>query len=169
MDITPDTKVGALLTAHPELEDELVAISPTYRALKNPVLRRTVAKVATLRQVAKVGNVPLGMLIDRLRAAAGLEPLAGEPGEGGPAGPRPEWARSEGAARVFDARVLIEDGGHPMEQVMAHLAELAPGAVYELVTPFVPAPLVDLAAQKGFEAFSERGAPELVRTWFRRR
>ncbi len=74
MDITPDTKVGPLLENRPELESVLMEISPKYTALKNPVLRRTVAKVATLRQVARVGDVPLADLIRKLREAAGLEP-----------------------------------------------------------------------------------------------
>lgn len=100
-DITPDTKVGALLERWPGLEAVLVELSPHFRALRNPLLRRTVAKVATLRQAATVGGVPLGVLIGRLRAAAGLAPLAvaGEDGGGpGPSSARPEWATEAAAA-----------------------------------------------------------------------
>ena len=74
--ITPDAKLGALLERWPGVEAALVEISPHFRALQNPVLRRTVARVATLRQVSKVSGVPLGVLIERLRAAAALAPLA---------------------------------------------------------------------------------------------
>lgn len=166
--ITPETKVGDLLKRYPELEETLVELSPTYQALKNPVLRRTVGKVATLRQVASVGGVPLGTLINRLRAAAGQEAgfEASETAEA--AGERPDWAVPEKAARRYDARALIEEGGHPMEQVMHDLGETAPGEVYELVTPFAPAPLVDLAARKGFAAYSVWEGADLVRTYFRR-
>jgi hypothetical protein len=55
-----------------------------------------------------------------------------------------------------------------MQRVMADLAALAEGEVYVLVTPFVPAPLVDLARGKGFEAFSASEGEALVRTYFRR-
>ena len=55
-----------------------------------------------------------------------------------------------------------------MPRVMTDLAALADGEVYELVTPFVPAPLVDLARGKGFEAYSVVCAEGLVRTFFRR-
>jgi hypothetical protein len=72
------------------------------------------------------------------------------------------------AARTHDARAAIEAGEHPMPQVMADLGALAGGEVYELVTPFVPAPLVDLAKGKGFEAFSVAVEEGLVRTFFRR-
>src|SRR5512134_520384 len=89
--ITPESRVGDLLERWPALEEVLVSMSPHFRALRNPILRRTVARVATLRQVASVGGVPLGTLVERLRAAAGLPPLAfGEDGSG--ASPRPPWA-----------------------------------------------------------------------------
>lgn len=165
--ITPETKVGELLAAYPELEEVLVAASPTYQALKNPVLRRTVAKVATLRQVAKVGGVSVGALVGRLRQAAGQEPAEigpEEPEEGA----RPAWADPAGAWRTFDARETIEGGGHPMAQVMHDLAEAAPGQVYALVTPFVPAPLIEAVKARGFAAYSVEEAPEVVRTYFTR-
>lgn len=87
--ITPDSRVGDLLERWPHLEAVLIDLSPRYRALKNPVLRRTVAKVATLRQVAAVGGVPLATLIERLREAAGLAPLAVSEAEAGAPGARP--------------------------------------------------------------------------------
>lgn len=166
--ITPDSKLGQILERWPHLEEMLVAMSPHFKALRNPVLRKTVAKVATLRQVSTVSGVPLGTLIERLRAGAGLAPaevaLGGEdvPAE------RPPWAMSSAAVRTHDARAAIEAGEHPMPQVMADLATLTEGQVYELVTPFVPAPLVDLARNKGFESFSVAEGEGTVRTFFRR-
>jgi len=167
--ITPETKVGEMLERYPDLEEVLIGISPTYKALKNPVLRKTVAKVATLRQVAKVGNVPLGSLIERLRSAVGQESDAAQPDEAAETVPRPAWADPAAAKLEFDARELIESGGHPMPQVMGDLAELGPQESYLLVTAFLPAPLVDLAAQKGFEHWSEHPDPNLFRTYFRRK
>ncbi len=167
--ITPETRVGDLLSAYPQLEDVLISLSPTYKALKNPVLRRTVAKVATLRQVAKVGDLPIGTLISRLRCAAGQEEAAIAEEDAPAAAPRPDWLRGDAVTRSFDAREAIESGGHPMERVMSDLAALEAHAIYELVTPFVPAPLVDLARAKGFDGWSLRESPEIVRTYFRRR
>jgi len=51
---------------------------------------------------------------------------------------------------------------------MADLAALGGEDVYELVTPFVPAPLVELAREKGFASFSVSEGDALVRTYFRR-
>ena len=55
--ITPETKVGALLDAYPELEAVLIELAPPFRKLKNPVLRRTVARLTSLAQAAKVGRL----------------------------------------------------------------------------------------------------------------
>ena len=51
---------------------------------------------------------------------------------------------------------------------MGDLAALGAGQVYELVTPFLPGPLVEIARQQGFETQSATEAGGLVRTWFRK-
>ena len=59
IEITPSVTIDALLKAYPELEEVLIGIAPPFKKLKNPILRRTIAKVATIRQIASVGGVPL--------------------------------------------------------------------------------------------------------------
>lgn len=83
-------------------------------------------------------------------------------------GARPPWAVEGAVARTHDARPTLAAGEHPMARVMADLAALPDGEVYALVTPFVPAPLVDLARGKGFAAYSAAEGDDLVRTYFRR-
>ena len=166
--ITPDTRLAALLEAMPELEETLYGLSPAYRKLKNPVLRKTVGRVATLQQVARVGNVPLGKLINTLRAAAGFEPLAGDTGGGEDDGGTPGWVSSGTVKETLDARPLIEQGEHPMGLVLKALPSLGPGELFQLDTPFLPAPLVDMAREKGYRAWAETVAEEHVRTWIGR-
>ena len=71
--ISPKTKVGELLDAYPELEHVLMAMSPAFEKLKNPVLRKTVAKVATLQQVCIVGGVNIDEMIRILKKKRGSE------------------------------------------------------------------------------------------------
>ncbi|MFI4941789.1 MAG: DUF1858 domain-containing protein [Burkholderiales bacterium] len=95
--ITPATKVADLLESWPELEEVLIAQAPAFRRLRNPVLRRTVARVATLEQEASTppewldsgrvtssvdadalldaGDVPLGRVNQQARALAAGELL----------------------------------------------------------------------------------------------
>jgi DUF438 domain-containing protein len=69
MNIAPETKLDSLLKTYPFLLDFLADWSPHFARLRNPLLRNTVGKLATLEQAAALGEVPL----DRLIAAIGGE------------------------------------------------------------------------------------------------
>jgi len=166
--ITPETKVSKLLDSYPELEEVLIGLAPAFGKLRNPVLRKSVAKVATLRQAAKVGGVSLAKMINLLRAKAGIsERLA----EGDPTsstlGEKPDWAAADHVCKSLDVRPMLEEGKHPLSLVLAALGELKGGQVLELVAPFAPIPLIDVATAKGFEAWWVEEATELVKVYMR--
>jgi len=73
--IQPSTKIAQLLDAYPELEEVLIRMAPPFKKLKNPLLRKSVAKVATLQQAAIVGRLDPSAMIDQLRQAVGLTPI----------------------------------------------------------------------------------------------
>lgn len=167
-DITPETKIGPLLEAHPTLEDVLLDMSPHFAKLKNPVLRKTVATIASLRQVAEIGGVPLAEMINRLRAALGIADSFAEtgPAPGTGSDDAPSWVRSCTHSSTYDARADLEAGLHPAQRVLNDLQKLNANEMYVLVTPFTPAPLIDLARGKGFTAWSVNETSGLVRTFF---
>ena len=167
-DITPDLVVADLLTAWPELEDELIAAAPPFAKLRNPVLRRTIARVTTLRQAARVGGVPLPDLITRLRTAAGQQPL--EVSEDAAAGTelRPTWLDVVNVVERYDARADIEAGQHPVGRVLTRVRTLGPGEAYQLVTGFEPTPLIDKARDLGAESWTTRERDGTFVTTFRR-
>lgn len=165
--ITPDTKIAALLKAYPDLEDELIAMAPAFKKLKNPVLRRTITRVTSLKQAAAVGNMPLDKLINHLREKAGqdkLQDLVEDP----KADPqrKPLWFDKEKIKGCFDAREMIAVGGHPLQKVLKDAKDLAKGEIYELVAPFLPAPLIDKMKEQGFESYTEQEGDGLWRVWF---
>jgi hypothetical protein len=162
--ITPDTKVAAVLGDFPQLETIVAELSPSFAALKTSALRQAVAKTTTLTQLAQADGISIGTLISRLREAAGQESSAAL----GRNQDRPTWASTDSAARSFDARTMIQQGGHPLERVMQGVGKLGSGDVYELVTPFAPSPLIELIRQRGFEAHCVTVAQDECRTYFRR-
>lgn len=169
-DITPDLKIGALLDAYPDLEEVLIGIAPAFKKLRNPVLRRTVAKLTTLRQAAQVGGVSLGETIRTLRSAAGIaqEWNDEEPAASGRS-PRPDWFDEGKIVETFDATEMIEGGGHPLPVVMAAVRKLAPGQIYAIVTPFTPAPMIDTVRAAGFETWTTQAGSERFITYCARR
>ena len=93
VDINLQTKVAALLEDYPELESKLIELSPAFAKLKNPVLRRTIAKVTSLQQAASVAGIVPALLIQELRLAAGLSVFQYSGEEGGVDGTEamPDW------------------------------------------------------------------------------
>ncbi len=151
MQITPETKVGPLLDAHPELVAPLIAYVPAFDKLKNPVLRRTVARFATLEHAARVGGVALPDLLAFLRRALGQAEggCGAEAGRSAVTAQVPAWFRPEAVALELDAEALLAEGGHPLGRVRQELASRPAGAVVALGSPFEPAPLLEALAGEG--------------------
>ncbi len=162
--ITPKTKVGEVLDAYPQLEAVLLELSPSFAKLKNPILRKTVAKVASLQQAAVVGGLKVDELVNRLRKEVGQGTLNETAGEGSYISQtRPEWFNEAKIKQRFDATPVINSGGSPMAEILKIAQNLNPGEILELKTPFVPAPIIDLLTGKGFKTFSlEKGGVVLT-------
>jgi hypothetical protein len=79
---------------------------------------------------------------------------------------KPSWLNNANIKQSLDAREILASGGHPLEQVMQEIADFKTGEIYELVTPFSPAPLIDKVKNIGFEAYSEQESSGLVRNYF---
>jgi hypothetical protein len=169
--ITPETKVGELLEAYPELEETLVGLAPAFSKLKNPILRKTVARVATLAQAARVGGVEVRTLVGTLRTAAGLpgEPTAAEAAAAGDVlDAPPSWHDAARVVATIDADAVLATGEHPLGAVQGAAAALSNGGELLLVASFFPAPLVDAMRKKGLETSSWRAADGRVATSLRK-
>ena len=57
MEINATTKIDELLKEYPFLEDFLVGLSPKFKGLRNPIMRKTIGKVATLSKIAGIGGL----------------------------------------------------------------------------------------------------------------
>lgn len=165
IDITPKTLVGDLLKNYPQLEDKLIEIAPVFKKLKNPVLRRTVAKVTTLKQAAAVGGVSLSLLINELRKEAGMDNSEIEDDIFESIKQKPVWVEENKIVKEYDAREDLENGNHPAAKVTKDILELKENENYLLITPFVPAPLIKIMEDKGFETFTEKVEEELIKTY----
>jgi len=142
--ITPKTKVLQLIEAYPQLEEVLIGYVPAFKKLKNPVLRNTVAKIATLQQAASIGNVKVEELINRLRKEVGQDLFT----EGTGAiyqTEKPGWFAEKLVSKELDAKQLLDAGEQPVNQVIADLKSMEAGTIYKLAAPFLPAPLIDKA------------------------
>jgi TusA-related sulfurtransferase/uncharacterized protein (DUF2249 family) len=77
------------------------------------------------------------------------------------------WAKVPAHAWVsLDVRPVLAGGEDPLRQIQAAVKQLTPHQGLQLTAPFVPAPLIQLLARQGFEAYSQRKTDEEVITWF---
>lgn len=154
--ITPKTKVAELLAAYPQLQDTLIGYVPTFEKLRNPVLRRTIARITTLQQAAAIGGVKVEELINHLRKEVGQDYFSA-PGEAAAyTTTQPGWYSEKGVVTTLDAGAMLAAGEQPVNQVIADLNSLPRGNVYKLVAPFMPAPVVDKASSLGISHWVTR-------------
>ena len=154
--ITPETRVAQLLDAYPQLEDLLIRQAPAFERLRNPILRRTVARLTTLERAAGIAGLDVRTLVRRLREAAGLpvEPEEATDAAADPAGPPPAWAGRTPTARI-DADALLDRSETPLPKVLEAARALADDGLLEVTAAFKPLPLVEALEQQGFQTHVE--------------
>ena len=149
--ITPKTKIYDLLEAYPQLEDPLISAAPQFKKLKNPILRRTIARVTTLSQAATIGGIRVEELVNTLREAAGQQQTEISPEEESSYNyEQPGWFAAETITETIDIGEMLNDGEQPVHVVLAAIKKLEPGQLLEILAPFLPAPLVDKAGGLGY-------------------
>lgn len=163
--ITPDTKISDLLEKYPKLEDVFIETAPFYQKLKNPVLRKTIAKVTSIRQAAAVADVSLEAIINRLRKEVGQNKMQNITKDDY-LNDAPEWFSKDRIVESLDARETIAGGGHPLDQVILSVRKLNGNEIFELITPFLPAPLLDKVKDLGFINWSYQEKDNLFKSYF---
>lgn len=157
MEITPKSKLLDVLEAYPSLEAQIVNIAPPFQNLKNPILRRTVGKLATLESVAQIGGMDVGKLVNTLRRAVGQAELGAESTpsrvvEIMRSAEDPQWIAGEPQFTV-DGTDLLQRGEVPLSKVNELLGELEPGGYILLVTDFEPTPILEAMHKQNRSAF----------------
>lgn len=164
--ITPKTRVGELLDTYPELEPVLMDLAPAFKKLQNPVLRRTVGKVATLQQAATLGNISLSEIINTLRLEVGQALFDETVIQAEINTTEPGWFNKEKVKIRFDATPMINSGQNPMQDVLKNLDEISQEDIFLLITPFLPSPIIELISKKGYAHYCLNFDDEVYHTYF---
>ena len=150
--ITPKTKIHDLLEAYPDLEETLIQAAPPFRKLKNPILRKTIARVTSLSQAAIIGGVKVEELINTLREAAGQQ-LQHHDTEAVPSYhfDKPHWFTPDTVYRSINISDMLNAGEQPVHEVLSALKQLRNEEILEIYAPFIPAPIIDKAVGLGYD------------------
>ncbi len=156
-DINLQTKIAALLESYPELEDKLIELSPVFAKLRNPVLRKTVAKVTSIQQAAAIAGISAPLLVIELRKAVGFIVSESDLNQYDHADiePQPDWFDKNSISIYYDARPIINAGQSPMQEILNLASKLEKGTILHFTTPFKPVPMLDILKAKGFQVWSD--------------
>lgn len=168
-----DTVVADAIKADPGVVDRLIALSPKFRRLRNPVLRRTMARLATIADAARIAGLPVERV---LSAANGVPASRTDDGAPAPEAPapaveaEPDWfgVVDEANAARIDVRLMLEAGQDPLRDIMGAARRVADGGTLIVDAPFDPAPLRRVLAKKGFVSFAREIAAGHFQVYFLR-
>ncbi len=150
--ITPKTKIYDLLEAYPTLEDVLIEMAPEFRKLKNPVLRKTIARITSISQAAIVGRLNVEELVNRLRNEVGLGSIEAIDDAGNKYNTvQPEWFSRQAIVNTIDIREMLNRDEQPVHEVLAAIRKLNDNQILEIIAPFIPAPLLDKSLSLGYK------------------
>lgn len=168
--INEKTKISQLLKANPDALEAIISISPDFKKLRNPVLRRLMAGRTTIKMASKIGGClpkdflialsPLGFEWDD--SDSGEEEIARKP--------FPQYLNQLSKAQivVLDVRSMIQNAEDPLRPIQKKIKELQPEQALCVINTFEPAPLISLLEKQGYQAFVDQVEAERFDTYFYR-
>jgi hypothetical protein len=166
IEITPSTKVNDLLDTYPELEETLISIAPPFKKLKNPILRKSVARVATIKHISSVGNVPLNELINQLRMAVGQSVTDDSYEDENYFLDKPDWFSEDKISLSFNEEKLGDKDKMTLVTMLQEAKNVKEGEIIELTTRFLPAPGIDRMKSKGYSVWTVKEEDDLIKSYF---
>ena len=166
LEITDSTTVHELLEAYPELEETLISIAAPFKKLKNPLLRKSIAKIATLKHISAVGNVPLNDLVNELRKAVGQSETSESYEDEKYYLDQPDWFSKDKIALSVNEEELEVKDKMTVVVLLQEAKYIKKGEIIELTTTFLPAPGIETMKSKGYSVWTVKEDENLLKTYF---
>ena len=166
LEITPSVTVHTLLKTYPELEEVLIGLAPPFKKLKNPILRRTIAKVATIRHIASVGGIPLNELVNKLRKAVGQPEIDEFYVDEDYFEKQPGWFSPDKVVLSINEAKLKDKDKMTLTIILKEAKNVKKGEIIELITSFLPAPGIDALKNKGYSAWTKKESNDIIKSYF---
>ncbi len=166
IEITPSVTVHSLLKTYPELEEVLISLAPPFKKLKNPILRKTIAKVATMRHIASVGGIPLNELISKLRKAVGQPETDESYDDKEYFNKQPGWFSVDKIVLSINEAKLKDKDKMTLTVILKEAKNVKKGEIIELITSFLPAPGIDALKNKGYSVWTKKESEDVIKSYF---
>lgn len=159
--INPECKLSEVIEAFPESESKLESLSEKINKMKATSFYSNLLKNTTLRQLAQIENMDVSDLINEMRKEVGQKISENESNE------EPQWLKKENIAVSYDPTDDLNKGIHPVQKVSEEMGNLEEGKIYQLITGFVPFPLIEAMKNKGYKVYSKK-VENQIRTFIKK-
>ena len=168
--INRQTKIAVLLKHHPDALETIVKLSPDFKKLQNPVLRKLMAGRTSIAMAAKIGGCRPEDFFEKLKPLGfetDLQTPEAEETRGG-SRPIPVFLRElkETELIPLDVRPLLASGTDPLKQIQQQVKALKTGQVLRIINSFEPTPLIKLLEKQGFDTYVDHIEETRVDTYF---
>ena len=171
--VAPSDRVSDVLSRDESLVEVFVRAAPQLAKLRNRSMRRVMARLVTIEDVARMAGVSCDALLNDLNMSLGIAPEASSPASVPPSDGLTAVptvgaaARPTGATEVtLDVRDDLRAGREPFSTIMAAVATLPTGDVLHLRTIFEPLPLYAVLEKRGFSHESQAYGDDDWSVWF---
>jgi uncharacterized protein (DUF2249 family) len=173
-------RVADVIDRDARLIDVFADAAPAFSRLRNPAVRRVMARLVTVEQAARIAGIDPDDLVVRLNDGSRARSPEPEPETEMPdslpimdtplTAPRPAALDDLDPARVveLDVRPDLRAGEEPFSKIMAARRDLAGDGVLKLRAIFEPVPLYAVFRKQGYEHWTERLGDDDWVVWFYR-
>ena len=139
------------------MKDILIKINPKFKKLNNPILRRTLAKLAGVKQAAVVEGMEPMDLLNQLRVAVGQTPIKADKAikESHADEQAPEWINQEPKDSI-NANELLDREDNPLAKAFNILRKFNDGDILAIESDFKPEPLIEGFKKMGTKSTLKR-------------
>ena len=164
MVILSNTKLKDALKEYPELEEYLIKLSPKFKKLKNPMIKKVIGKWASFNDIARVGNLSICELLHGVNKQIGKEK---ELFESAPScikmktsekeskqknmkKDEPEWVKKADQIIILDVR---ERDDFFFSEILNNIKKLNDNQILMVINNFYPSPLINVFDEDKIEYY----------------
>lgn len=151
-------------------DTKIATLSPGFKKLRNPFLRKLMAGRTSIAMASKIGGCtpeaffenlqPLGFEADIKTVLS--ETISQEQK------PIPSFVKEMQASQIItlDVRPMLAAGDDPLQLIQQHVKELQKGQVLKIINTFEPTPLINLLGKRGFVSYVKTTEENVIETYF---
>jgi uncharacterized protein (DUF2249 family) len=166
--IEASDRLQTLFERDERLIDVVASHSPHLAKLRNSLMRRVMARVTTVAQVARLCNMSTESLVRDLNRVLGIDSITGNTVNGEMIANRDDLTPFPPFKSTveLDVREELSDGGEPFSRIMSAIAALGDGEILHLRAPFEPVPLLSVLEKRGLGHRVQQHGADDWSVWF---